>query len=333
MHHNIQFLFSAISLSGLRQYLVDRGWQARSVEGSERVYFHRTFAGGEKDATLWSWPSEHKRFRHQVPNVIFALSVLEDRPALDIANEMFTAGEASTAASKAPPTAEKGAVAPVAAAPSPPPSLRRVLLRFAEAAEVTVVDDMLADTTRAAAGEALELVYGAGGEAPLELELHGGRVKAMSPHTAGLRLLQGVARPSVGPHWSAQQIVCEESRVLEDAGRSTDAGRLLEELGPTLARIDFEMDVNGPPDERRQAQLLRQTAILATALVRRLSDGPLSRRLVWSTCAKLLFPSGLRLYLTSTSVDELFGTAAADDELRPTATLTWLRDNTRSVLA
>jgi hypothetical protein len=334
-HQNIQYLFSTLSVSQIRGYLTNRGWRLLTEGPSERLSFERTFAGGEHPATVWIWSSvEHRRFRNQVPNLIFSLSVLESRPALDIANEMF--------AEQAAPPKEPAAVAATpgdetTAKSAPGESIRstggleRLVLRFAEETSVTVAEEMLSDTAKVAAGDVVELVHSGGPAAELQLEIAAGSVKAILPKVVGLRLLQGVAKPMVGPHWSAVQIVTEELGQLEDVGDSKQAALLLEELGPTLTRIDFELDVNAPINDHQQSLVLRQTAVLAAALSRRLPESTAAERVVWRACAKLLFPVGRRLQLSSTAAGELLRIATGDEELRPAATLAWLRENTQSV--
>jgi hypothetical protein len=334
VHHNIQHLFSLIAVGQISRYLTDRGWQGRAAEGTKRLYFERTFAGGEKPAVLWTWDSgDHPRYRNQVPNIIFMLSVLEERPALDIANDMY----ASTAVPLVPEVpAAVGSAAAATAAAEPAgraaPTKMRVLLRFAEQTAVTIVEDMPAEVVTLPAHEVIELVYNAAAGHELEIETAAGVVRIIMPQTAGLRLLQGVAKPNVGPHWSAVQIVCGESRVLEDAGDSRIAAQLLEQLNPILMRIDFELDVNARIDAQQQASLLRQAAVLAAAVAHRLQPSPAAKTLVWRACAKLLYPVGLRLDLRSTSADELFDIAHEDEELSPRRTLNWLRENSISVV-
>ncbi|MBL9083203.1 MAG: hypothetical protein JNK76_15425, partial [Planctomycetales bacterium] len=53
VYTNIQQLFSIISLRHIRAYLTNRGWNEKGGEGTDRAYFERTFAGGEKPAIVW----------------------------------------------------------------------------------------------------------------------------------------------------------------------------------------------------------------------------------------------------------------------------------------
>jgi len=333
-HQNIQFLFSSLSVTQIRNYLTGRGWRLLGDEASERLSFERTFAGGEQAATVWIWSSvEHRRFRNQVPNLIFSLSVLESRPALDIANDMYLEQAAPTKEGTATTAvrSDGAAKSATAIADAPARGPQRLVLRFADETSVTVAEEMLSDTARIAAGDVVELVHSGGSAAELQLEIAAGSVRAILPQVVGLRLLQGVARPLLGPHWSAVQIVTDELGLLEDSGDSKRAARLLDELGPTLTRIDFELDVNAPIDDHQQKLVLRQTAILAAALARRLSDTDSAAKVVWRACAMLLFPVGRRLLLSSTAAADLLQIAGDDEELRPTATLEWLRENTQSV--
>jgi len=119
--------------------------------------------------------------------------------------------------------------------------------------------------------------------------------------------------------------------VLEDAGESKAAAELLDALGPTLARIDFELDPEGETGATMQHSLRRQAAVFASGIARRLEDTPRARQVVWRSCAKLLYPVGLRLELMSNSVDELFAAAATDEELSPKKTLAWLKEHGISI--
>jgi hypothetical protein len=336
VYTNIQQLFSIISLRHIRAYLTTRGWNEKGGEGTDRAYFERTFAGGEKPAIVWIWSSpEHKRFRHQVPNVVFTLSVLESRPALDIANEIYASEPPKPAPAQTPVIAEPDtatktqAVAVPAATPNAP---QRLLLRFDQETSVTIVHDDNSDTTRTAAGDVIELLHSRAAGADLELTIGEGSVTAAMAQSGGLRVLQGVAKPSVGPHWSALQIVRDELRMLEDAGESKAAAQLLDDLEAILARIDFELDVNAPINDHQQNSVLRQTAVMTAALAQRLDESIAAVRVVWRAAAKLMYPVGRRLELSSTAAVELFQTAKDDDQLRPGKVLTWLRDNSRSVV-
>jgi hypothetical protein len=336
VYTNIQQLFSIISLRHIRAYLTSRGWNEKGGEGTDRAYFERTFAGGEKPAIVWIWSSpEHKRFRHQVPNVVFTLSVLESRPALDIANEIYASEPSKPATAPTPAVAEPDAetktqaVAAPAATPSAP---QRLILRFDQETSVTIVHDDNSDTTRTAAGDVIELLHSRAAGADLELTIGEGSVTAAMGPAGGLRVLQGVAKPSVGPHWSALQIVRDELRSLEDAGESKAAAQLLDDLEAILARIDFELDVNAPINDHQQNSVLRQTAVMTAALAQRLDESIAAVRVVWRAAAKLMYPVGRRLELSSTAAVELFQTAKDDDQLRPGKVLTWLRDNSRSVV-
>jgi len=325
-HHNIQFLFSVISVSGVQQYLLDHGWRQREAPGTDRLYFDRDQPIGEEPATVWSWASnEHAKFRSQVPNICFALSILENRPALEIANEIYAARSETPAAKPiaAPPTTE--------AAPLPAGKTQRCVLRITRPTTLTIPLDLLDERVEIATGDVVEILHHGTANSELDLELSDGLVQVRLPRNTTVRLLQGVAKPCLGDRWSAARIVREELTTLEDAGDSKAAAELLEAVGPTLARIDFELDPSGEAGTSMQNALRRQAAVLAAGIATRLDDTPQARQVVWRSCAKLLHPVGLRLELMSTSIDELFIAAAGDDELSPRKTLVWLKEHAVSV--
>lgn len=327
-HHNIQFLFSAISVAAIQQYLFERGWRTREAPGTDRLYFERTGNVGEEGSTVWSWATnEHPKFRSQVPNIVFTLSILESRPALEIANDIFAARN-----EKPSPKAE------AAALPKPPASttvsneatsetMRRCVLRLSRATALMIPLDVLDEKVDIAAGDVVEIVYFGATNSELDLEIGDGVIQVRIPQSAGVRLLQGVAKPCLGERWSAMRIVREELTQLEDVGESKAAAELLDALGPTLARIDFELEPAGESGASMQNAIRRQAAVLASGLARRLDDTPRARQVVWRACAKLIYPVGLRLELTNVSVDELFTAAATDEELSPRKTLAWLKEH------
>lgn len=327
-HTNIQVLFSVISVDGVQRYLVDHGWRPREAQGADRLYFERERRGGEEAATIWTWATtEHPKFRSQVPNIIFTLSILESRPALEIANDMHAArAEPPAAKAEAPPT--KPATAPTAeAAPPVITKKQRCVLRLSRATALIIPLDVLDEHVELAAGDVVEIVYYGADGAELDLEIGERTIQVRIPRTSGVRLLQGVAKPCVGERWSATHIVREELLPLEDAGENKAAAELLEALDSTLARIDFELEAGEDRGATVQSSLRRQAAMLAGGIARRLDDTPLARQVVWRTCAKLIYPVGLRLELLSNSVDELFAAAATDDEFSPRKTLAWLKEH------
>lgn len=334
-HTNIQFLFSVINVSGVQQYLLDHGWRKREPAGNDRIYFERDRAPGEEPATIWTWATnEHPKFRSQIPNLTFTLSILENRPALEIANEIYAARSDKPAAKADPAPAPKGAAGPTAGDANPPiatNTTQRCVLRLTHATALMIPLDMLDERVEIAAGDVVEIVYVGPPNSELDLQIGDRVIQVRIPREAGVRLLQGVAKPCLGDRWSASKIVREELSVLEDAGESKAAAELLESIGPTLARIDFELDPDGETGATMQNALRRQAAVLATGIARRLEDTPRARQVVWRSCAKLLYPVGLRLELMSTSVDELFAAAATDEELSPKKTLTWLKEHGISI--
>lgn len=326
---NIQILFNVISVDGIQRYLVEHGWRPREAPGTDRLYFERERRAGEEAATLWTWAAgDHPKFRSQVPNIIFTLSILESRPALEIANEMHDAARAEPPTPKQEAAPTKPAAAPAAeAAAVDTTKKQRCVLRLTRATALIIPLDVLDERVELAAGDVVEIVYHGAAGAELDLEIGEGVIQVRIPRTSGVRLLQGVAKPCIGERWSATHIVREELSPLEDAGEHKAAADLLEALDSTLARIDFELEAGEDRGATVRNSLRRQAAMLAGGIARRLDDTPLARQVVWRTCAKLIYPVGLRLELLSSSVDELFAAAATDDEFSPRKTLAWLKEH------
>jgi len=327
-HTNIQILFSIITVDGLQRYLVDHGWKSREAPGTNRLYFERERRAGEDAATIWTWAtSDHPKFRSQVPNIIFTLSILESRPALEIANEMHAARPETPAAKPEAAPPKPAAAAPAEAQPPVATKTQRCVLRLARATSLVIPLDMLDERFELAAGDVVEIVYSGAAGAELDLEIGEGTIQVRIPRSSGVKLLQGVAKPNIGERWSATHILREELSPLEDAGENKAAADLLEALDSTLARIDFELEAGEDRGPTVQSSLRRQAATLAVGIARRLDDTPLARQIVWRTCAKLIYPVGLRLALLNGSIDELYAAAATDDEFSPRKTLAWLKEH------
>ena len=141
---------------------------------------------------------------------------------------------------------------------------------------------------------------------------------------AGTRLFQGVA-PAAGKRAAPVSAIVAEALARMPSPDGTDAtAAYLERLGDTLRRIEFELDFEGEPDARIQQTFRRQTAILIVALARLLPLTPLTRQAIWRTALRTMAAAGLGLELYAPAVDELYFTAAADQESSPVATLALL---------
>lgn len=322
MHSNIQYLFSAISASNIRSYLLQQGWKAGGETQPDKLQFRLAGENGEEASELWTWAaSDHPKFRNRVPNIVFSLSVLEDRPALEIANEMFESREPE-------PRVEP---APVAVASKPHSTAQRVTLHNGRKNSCLLVNGSSGKSFSLRVSEVVELVYDCPLHSPLDIETSEDAITVQPAKDATLRILQGVAHPRLGAHWSAAQIVGEQLHRLAEQMEGIDLAKTNADLKPTITRIEFELDPIGTVDSGVQNALRRQAAVLTVALANRLSKTTATKQAVWDACAKLLYPVQLRMELSATSIDELFSLAASDDELGPKKTLEWLKAHTVSV--
>lgn len=84
---NIQRLFAIIGPEQVEQYLKIKGW--RCQRSADRLSFEMP-ADDQQEARQLFIPAQasHPRFRSLLPNLIFSLSVIEGRPAIDVANSI-----------------------------------------------------------------------------------------------------------------------------------------------------------------------------------------------------------------------------------------------------
>jgi hypothetical protein len=88
-----------VKVSNVRDYLLNRGWRLRPFPGPELLVFE-----GPKDddgsPIIQVLPSSEqlRDYRMQVEDMIGALSVIENRPAVEILNDMLSSTQANRAA-------------------------------------------------------------------------------------------------------------------------------------------------------------------------------------------------------------------------------------------
>lgn len=333
---NIQTLFARISVADIREYLLSRGWRREAAEQADTLRFATSAKEPGESMELWTWsPETHPKFRRRVPDLVFTLSVHEDRPALDIANEMFGMGlraaEALGAANRAASGAPAGGTPSAGSAPAGPVCWS-LTNRGADTRILQIVPD--GGTHALEPGERVTVVYqpadaARAGGPPVDVAFAESAVLiSCPPNMAGTRLFQGVA-PAAGKRAAPVSAIVAEELARMPSPDGTDAtAAYLERLGDTLRRIEFELDFEGEPDARIQQTFRRQTAILIVALARLLPLTPLTRQAIWRTALRTMAAAGLGLELYAPAVDELYFTAAADQESSPVATLALLQART-----
>lgn len=330
---NIQELFARISLADIRAYLTECGWSVECAEGSETIHFHPP---AQLDASeLWLWcPESHPKFRRRVPDILFSLSLLENRPALDIANDLYGLGQRSQAARTTKPEASPQ---PTSTGGDAAPERREtVCWTFTHRGSDTLMLRLVPDggTHALEPGDRLVAVYRVG-ELPVSDEplvdfalADSSAVVTARVTPPQLRFFQEAGLRADRRPPTPRVIVAEELAGLPSSdGRDATADQLAQ-LAPALERIEFELESDGPPDRRLEDTYRRQAALLAAALVRQLPLTPLARQLVWRVTLRLLAPVQLGLELYGSAVDELYFTAAADAEASPTRTRALLATHT-----
>jgi hypothetical protein len=83
---NLHALLSAITLPHLKAYLQNRGWSESIADG--RLDFTMDSAEGELQRIFVPAERAHPRFRSLLQNLMFSLSVIENREPADIAHEI-----------------------------------------------------------------------------------------------------------------------------------------------------------------------------------------------------------------------------------------------------
>jgi hypothetical protein len=100
----------SVRVEGIRTYLLQRNWQLQPYPGPELLVFGG-FNDDDGQPVIQVVPSaEHRSdFQMRVEELIAALSVMEDRPATEILNDILSAGNA---ANGAPRVEQRGEAAP-----------------------------------------------------------------------------------------------------------------------------------------------------------------------------------------------------------------------------
>ncbi|MDX1927586.1 MAG: hypothetical protein SFV81_13775 [Pirellulaceae bacterium] len=83
---NFHALLSAINVPRLKAYLSNRGWNENTADG--RLDFTKESAEGETQRVFVPADGAHPRFRSLLQNLMFSLSVIENREPADIAYEI-----------------------------------------------------------------------------------------------------------------------------------------------------------------------------------------------------------------------------------------------------
>lgn len=308
---NIHHAIARLSPLQVASYLRGRGWTVDESSRPGVLYFENENAAGEP-LRFWMWESpEQPKFRSQLQNLLFGLSVFEQREPLEVANEMCKVPLAANPASQ-PATASRLEAS--------------VQIRNQQDHSLTVVfQGVRRPAIPFYPGDCFEIRSPA--HIPV-IDLTGDEVVVHGTPNSPIQILFRAGNRLNRTKSIARCV--DEVLALEAC---EPAGSAREELEPTLARLEFEVDGASRADEGGQRARYRQTAVLASALAKQLAPSPSAYRVVWILCAELLDGAGLGLVVSDTAMEQLFSTAQQDDEITPRMTLDWLTRNTGNVSA
>jgi len=328
---NIQVLFARISSADIREYLVAHGW---TEDIPLEAGTHRFTAPGREsneEAEIWFWGEDgDSRFRRRVPDILFTLCLHEDRPALDIANEMFGLGQKALARARAAQQALGGGVTTTSQS-APPAIAQAVRWSFAHRGS----DSLLVQIRPHGGMHTIEpgdrLLLVAPPETPVrdtgalfDVEWSDSVVRVDCPDAVpGPRLFLGLADRVRASELEAR--IQRELRELPAERGDASPDEVFEQVTPVLRRVVFELDQDGATDETMRGTALRQAAVLAVALVRHLPATSLARRALWRTLLVVFATARIALELDANLLEELSITALNDAVNSPVQTLALLK--------
>lgn len=268
--------------------------------------------GGGREATRVGLfvSEEHPRFRRHLPNVIFALSVFEDRPALDIANEMYAARRTSLAPS--------GATGGGAAGENRRPVSLVVRAQTNEPQRLWIEPSPL--PFRWERGDRLELLASPGDSLP-ELVVRDDGIVVRA--AAGCRAFLSVDETAAADAAGFRRVIADETAQFGEFDFVEDLATAASAIAKVLERIEFDWTASDDP-AARQAAMRRRAALVAAALVRQIRSTPPAQAALWRIVQRLVGAVGLALEASPLAQDDLWLVAADDSTELPRATLGWL---------
>lgn len=290
---NIQELFRSIQSDQVANYLTRKGWNVCPSDPAVRQ-FEGPFGDDGELVRQWFWASEsHPKFRHRLPNVIFALSILEKREALTIANEIFAASTAPLAAGEA---------------------VFRLRNQRSAILAVTTGDSRRLIDLRP--GEGLE-IRGTRDDVVLEWRDEGLQVaRCLAP--ARVAFLAREAEPP----GLAEALLGELQLAADERAAAAEA------LSPLLSRLAFELTEQSLADTSGRNWLRRQAALLAASAARHVAPESPGPDNLWRLIARWLRRGDWRLALVVDAAEAMYDVASHDDPAAPTATVEWLKSHT-----
>lgn len=289
--------------------MLSEGWRVDEEQRADVLFFERD-SDDDEPYRIWIWCSrESPKFVSRLQNLLFSLAVIEGREPLDVGNAILEHGELSTV------NADDGVFRISVRNVDPVPLSVRI--EGGKPSDQTLgFEDSVELLFRGPAGAAPEIVSGP----------HG--IDVSCSRDLAVRVFQGL--PASCRASSVNETVREE---VQRGGLEPNALQsVLDDLQTVLARADFEFGADGEGSALSPVAAQRQTAIVLSALAKRLTGVESAPMIVWRTAARMVSSAELRLELTENAIPELFRVASEDDQAAPVETASWLKDATRSSL-
>ncbi|XZE46762.1 hypothetical protein SH467x_002058 [Pirellulaceae bacterium SH467] len=328
---NIQKLFASITHQGICQYMEQTGWS--SMQRGDRLDFQKQRENTETPQTVYITAREdHPKFRSLVPNLIFSLSVLEEREAYSVAESIHRVAQEMRRPDSVPASGSIPSVAAESSVPNPSvrESSRWIRIRNGTASSIEVAWGEQGNAARLLGGESL---FVDPSDFEFGLEVHGDVRIFGASKTAGHRirpLLDLPGRKISSPKLVEQQIL----RILGNQGDTT------EWLG-MVHRFFFASGLRASgevvqPSREATAQLLRSLSMLLADLSERLDSpdghwkGDHSSSL-FEISRWLLAMWGITFTADPDAPFQLCTALLSDRGSTPTQTLEWLESNCESI--
>ncbi|WP_146677493.1 hypothetical protein [Pirellula sp. SH-Sr6A] len=341
---NIQKLFASITHQSICLYMEKTGWS--SMQRGDRLDFQKQLENSETPQTLYITAREdHPKFRSLVPNLIFSLSVLEEREAYSVAESIHRVVQEMRRPDGTP---SSGSVASVSAEPTSPTRSDRersrwIRIRNGTSSSIEVAWGEQRNSARLPGGETL-LVDPSDFELGFEVQ---GDVRIFgAPKREGLRirpLLDLPGRRISSPKLVEQQIL----RILHSQRDTTDSALPESFDAPQnewLGLVHRFFFANGVHDSGKVAlptreatgQLLRSLSMLLADLSERLDSteghwkGEHSSSL-FEISRWLLAMWGITFTADPDAPFQLCTALLSDRGTTPIQTLEWLEANCESI--
>lgn len=305
---SIQQIFSSIRIEQVCLYLHRTGW-TQSVNGG-RLDFEKILIPSEGASRLFlPASSSHPRFRSLLPNLIFSLSILEQREPIEVAGEIASLTTAESAEINPPP---------LAAGMS-----GHLYLRNSSAFPIEIELDEGLSRHQLPAGEEL-LIARAESDCVIEIAAASTIRQGKNCVLLGLPPSELDAIKPVRK-WFNQCFPLADTAGVEMSQSSTreEAQRL---LGQFCFAVESLADLIKQP-----ATLLRASAVLLCGVSQLLPDHSEGRAELFQLARLLLSPARRTFALKPHQATELWQITRQEQPVSPVATLAWLTQESHLV--